>query len=220
MIKPIWESKYGKGGFLKFLNPIGKIKLFDIGCGNNSPVWFKSKYPNLHYVGLDVSDYNQGKESLRLCDEYILVAPKDFESAIASRNGEFDIINSSHNIEHCLNPYNVAKLMMRVLKPGGFLYLSTPCEESVKFPKRKGCLNFFDDPTHVKPVDIKRLISILKQEDGEIVFFKKRYRPFFLALKGLILEPYSYYKKTSMFDGSTWALYGFETVIWVKKASK
>jgi hypothetical protein len=35
--------------------------------------------------------------------------------------------------------------MIKVLKPGGYLYLSFPTEKSINFPTRKGCLNYNQD---------------------------------------------------------------------------
>lgn len=214
--KPLWETARGKGGFLMAL-PQNAV-LLDVGCGNGSPHWFKSKRPDIYYVGLDVGDYNQSGKPSEVANEYILVPPDEFAAAIENMPNRFDAIVSSHNIEHCAEPMRVIEAMMNALKPDGLIYLSTPCGASVKFPRRSGTLNFFDDCEHVAPVELDSMVSKVQSAGGKIEFVCRRYRPFLLALKGLITEPYHMLKRKVAFDGSTWALYGFESILWVRKS--
>ena len=217
LIKPIWESKFGKKGFIDFMGKERKIRLLDVGCGNGSPFWYKMNYPDHYYVGLDILDYNQSSHAQNIADKYIKTSPSNFAKMIENMGGEFDAVISSHNIEHCNEPERVIYAMINALKKNGMLYISTPCKESIHFPSRSGCLNFFDDATHKIPVDCDKVIELLKNSGGQILVYKKRYRPIWLALKGLICEPYSALKKRVNDDGSTWALWGFETIIWFKK---
>ncbi len=46
-------------------------------------------------------------------------------------------------------------------RPDEMLYLSFPCEASVRFPGRVGSLNFFDDPTHRKPPRWQGVLDVL-----------------------------------------------------------
>lgn len=218
LVLPAWETARGKGGFLKGL-PQGAA-LLDVGCGNGSPHWFKMKRPDLYYVGLDVGDYRQVGKPSEVADEYIVVAPDQFAGAIEGMVGRFDAIVSSHNIEHCAEPPRVLKAMMAALKPGGILYLSTPCMASAKFPRREGTLNFYDDPTHVEPVDFQLMLTTCRSNGGEAEYACERYRPFRLAIKGLLTEPYYSLKKKVAFDGATWALYGFESILWIRKRAR
>lgn len=213
---PIWETPHGKGGFLMSLPQ--NICLLDVGCGNGSPHWFKWKRPDIYYVGLDIGDYRQHANPSEVADEYLLVSPDDFAAAIERMPNRFDAIVSSHNIEHCAEPLRVLRAMMAALKPGGLLYLSTPCSASVHFPKRKGSLNFFDDATHTAPLNFQQMIDECVQSNGEVVFKAERYRPLPLALRGLVIEPYHSFKRSVSHDGATWALYGFESILWIRKS--
>lgn len=208
-----WEPIRGKGPFVRAL-PKG-ARVLDVGCGNNSPEWFKTVRPDLYYIGIDIADYNQVNDPARFADEYLLTSPKEFASQINKFQADVDAVISCHNIEHCEDPQLVLKNMVMALKPGGKLYLSFPCEASVGFPHRGGCLNFFDDSSHKEVPNWDLIIRTLESMGATIDFASRRYRPFPLWLRGLVFEPLSAMRHQVMTDGSTWALYGFESVIWV-----
>ena len=56
------------------------------------------------------------------------------------------------------------------LKKGGILYMAFPCEESITFPSREGTLNFYDDPTHVKPFTKHSIFSSLKMSNFKEIY--------------------------------------------------
>lgn len=205
----------GKYAFIAQLPP--QARVLDVGCGNNSPARFKLQRPDCGYIGLDVGDYKQKDCPADYADEYVLVEASGFAAAIERYQGQLDAVISSHNLEHCDAPVAVMDAMLACLKPGGKLYLSFPCEESVHFPKRRGNLNFFDDPTHKAVPDWKATLSALKQTGMRIEFCAKRYRPMLLAALGLLFEPISALLRRNGIAGSTWSLYGFESVIWAAK---
>lgn len=205
----------GKDAFIKKIVAGGQV--LDVGCGNNSPFQFKSQRPDLFYVGLDVVDYNQTRAPNHYADRYILTSPEEFASTINSYSLKCDAVVCSHNLEHCLHPQAVLEAMLEALKPGGSLYLAFPCEASVDFPKRRGCLNFHDDATHRMPPEYEKVLATIKSTGLTTEFSCRRYRPLILCFLGLILEPVSWALKTNMPLGSTWALYGFESIIWASR---
>jgi SAM-dependent methyltransferase len=189
--------------------------VFDIGCGNDSPYLFKTVRPDIRYVGLDVEDYNQIHEPTEYADEYLLVPAEGFLRAIQERPNQFDAVVSSHNLEHCADPDGVVTAMARSLRPGGRIYLAFPAAATVNLPSRDGTLNFFDDTTHVRPPDYQRVRDLLDSEGVMIDFAAERYRPPMRVAGGILTEPISRIRKKVM--RGTWALYGFETVIWGTK---
>jgi SAM-dependent methyltransferase len=213
IILKIVQPKYHKSMFLRIINHNGN--LLDVGCGNDSPYYIKTKYPDIKYTGIDVGDYNQTKPNL--ADNYIVVKPEEFSETIANLPELFDTVISSHNLEHCNDREKTLDAMVKVLSPGGYLYLSFPTEESINFPgPRKGTLNYYDDLTHKdKPPKYDKIISALKTNNMQIVFAKKSYKPFFLYLIGFFLEWKS--KRDKEVKNWTWAYWGFETIIWAKK---
>ena len=202
----------GVRAFIAQLGPGARI--LDVGCGNNSPFKTKIQRPDLHYIGIDVGDYNQ--TAPMLADEYIVATPESFGPEIQALAGKLEGVISSHNIEHCNDPELVLAAITRALKPGGRLYLSFPSEASTRFPHRDGCLNFFDDPTHREVPDFDRIVRQLEEGGCRVTFATRRYRPIALLLIGALLEPLSRWRgRTAM---GTWALYGFEAVIWATRS--
>ena len=65
--EPIWRSVRGRETFLKTVKH-GSVVL-DVGCGNNSPAYFKALRPDIYYIGLDVGDYNQHDDPRTVSDE-------------------------------------------------------------------------------------------------------------------------------------------------------
>lgn len=214
--KVLLRSK-GKDAFV--LSLPRHAKLMDVGCGNNSPIRVKGLRPDIWYVGLDVEDYEQSGVSKSVADDYRIATPDQFLSYIRMESETMDAVLSAHNLEHCDFRYDVLMAMCNALKPGGRMYLAYPSEASVKMPSRAGTLCYYDDNTHVdEPPDWGAVIKTLRSSGMTIEFVRQRYRPLLPLLIGILLEPWSIWAGRVAPLGSTWALYGFETVIWARKA--
>lgn len=203
----------GKAAFLKGI-PYG-TKILDVGCGNDSPYAAKMQRPDLYYVGIDIGDYNQEHPPALYADEYITTSPDNFSAEIDKLRNQMGAVISSHNLEHCSNQERTLQAVLSALRPGGRLYLSFPCEESKGFPSRAGCLNFYDDPTHKTVPSFEKVMAQIASAGLTVDYCQRRYRPRTGVLVGLLLEPLSVFRRKVM--PGTWALYGFETVIWAKK---
>jgi SAM-dependent methyltransferase len=205
-------STRSKRAFLHTLKRDGRI--LDVGCGNDSPRLVKQILPSCHYTGIDVGDYNQTGPNP--ADEYILTSPENFAEQIFRLGICFDAVISAHNIEHCDDREKTFRAMLQALRPGGRIFLAFPCERSASFPRRKGCLNYFDDATHKgPPPDFDGLIHALELDRFDIEFAARRYRPLPLRLIGFFNEPRS--RSRSEVLRGTWAYYGFESIIWARK---
>lgn len=203
---------YGKSHFL--LMQVGKerVKILDVGCGNNSVKLVKRNCPNCYYIGIDVGDYNLDEELKMQMEEYHVVTAENFADKIGEFAASIDVVISAHNIEHCNEPLKVLKNMILSLKRGGHLYLAFPAENSIKFPKRDGTLNFYDDPTHIWCPKWDEIIKILKENDIHIDYACKNHTSFILRTVGKFNERRSKYEKRVL--RGTWEYYGFESIIW------
>lgn len=204
-------------GRISFLNNIPKnSKILDVGCGNNSAFRTKSFLPNSYYVGIDIGDYNNKTDINTYADEYILTDPEDFVDSINSLSGKFDAIISSHNLEHCNDRNGTLDAIINKLNSKGKLYLSFPSEKTINFPKRDGCLDYYDDPTHKDyPPDFKLILEKIEQKSLKIIFKKRVYKPFLLRCYGYFTNLLSYFTKKH-YTGM-WEWWGFESIIVAQK---
>jgi len=162
---------------------------------------------------------SQSVISKSIADEYRITTPDNFLQTIRAESQSVDAVLSAHNLEHCNSRYDVLMAMCNALKPGGMLYLAFPSTATVKMPSRYGTLNYYDDKTHVdEPPDWVGVIETIRSSGMTIEFARQRYRPLLPLLLGILLEPWSIWAGRVAPLGSTWALYGFETVIWARKA--
>lgn len=108
-------------------------RVADVGCGSQE-LRYGAEERGIEYEGFDIEDGNF-----------------DFDP-IPAQAEAFDLLVSLALVEHLHNPDNFMREAMRVLKPGGFLYLSTP-------NWRYSSKTFYNNPAHVQPYsDVSLLI--------------------------------------------------------------
>jgi SAM-dependent methyltransferase len=211
----LWRTivnRHDKSAFLHQLRPDARI--LDVGCGNNSPFYTKCILPACAYTGLDIGDYNQSKPNL--ADRYVVTTAEKFADTIYTLNEAFDAVISTHNFEHCDDRDSTIDAMLKAVSPGGQIYMTFPCEQSVSFPSRSGTLNYYDDPTHKGlPPAFDRLIDTLQSHRFAIEFASRSYKPWAYWFAGLLNEKKSVSENRVFI--STWAYYGFEAVIHARK---
>lgn len=81
----------------------------------------------------------------------------------------FDSITCMHLVEHLQTMSNLWREIARLLKAGGRVYVETPGLQSVETESAPGALkgkmtlNFYDDPTHLRPVPISALSQAARE---------------------------------------------------------
>lgn len=65
--------------------------------------------------------------------------------------------------------------------------------------------------------DFQKIVGAITGRGFKVEFQSARYRPPYQFMLGLLLEPISRLKKKVM--RGTWALYGFEAIIWATRVS-
>jgi SAM-dependent methyltransferase len=90
-------------------------------------------------------------------------------------DGSMDAITCMHLIEHLQDLTLLLAEAARLLKPGGRVYFETPHPKTLALASPRGAaagtftLNFFDDPTHVRPVAVGALAKQVRQAGLEVV---------------------------------------------------
>ena len=111
-------------------------------------------------VGKDQFHYGEGKSG----DLYICEATDLHPIA----DNSYDLVLSSHNLEHVANPFKAIQEWIRVLKPGSSLFLVLPKKES-NFDHNRPVTTFkhlLDDlNNNVDETDLTHLEEILKLHD-------------------------------------------------------
>lgn len=106
----------------------GPVRWLDFGCGAGGLLKFlrdqrtvdSATGPRpLELVGSDVGSYS---DRLRREDGFQILAPGELA---ALPDGTFDLISAIEVLEHIAHPAPVLRLLARLLKPGGFLLLTT-----------------------------------------------------------------------------------------------
>jgi SAM-dependent methyltransferase len=139
--------------------------LLDLGSSDGQTLrHFAELRPDLSLAASDVAgtpeNYPRGTDFKR--------ANFDADS-LPWQNGEFDGITSMHVVEHLQDPGHLLSEAARLLKPGGRIYVETPHPKSLTTKSAHGSgegtvtMNFFDDPTHVRPVPIEVLSQQMKE---------------------------------------------------------
>lgn len=153
----------------RFLDKIyGKnnsFKLLDIGAGNKSATNTKKWFPNCEYHGVDRDrTYNNNEEDFQLMEKFfeIDLTTLQFDNI---PNGYYDAIMMAHVIEHLPNGDEVITHLIPKLRPGGHIYVEYPGYKSTKLPSKKGTLNYYDDPTHVRIYTQVELYNLFMKED-------------------------------------------------------
>ena len=116
--------------FKPFLDPQKDAKVLDIcsRTGNGSKYYFDQiKNPNWHFVCADVTTRMQKIADQVLTEANISHSMVKFDTLdLPLNNNEFDYILFYETLEHVDDPDKLISELTRVLKPGGYMLLTTP----------------------------------------------------------------------------------------------
>jgi 2-polyprenyl-3-methyl-5-hydroxy-6-metoxy-1,4-benzoquinol methylase len=89
-------------------------RILDIGCGNNSPSTTKHWFPDCHYSGVDIQQYNNDDDDTAAMDAFYPVGV-DGSGYSAIPNDIFDFVILHHVIEHMSAPAPILSGMFYTL---------------------------------------------------------------------------------------------------------
>jgi O-antigen chain-terminating methyltransferase len=149
--------------YLPFVLPLREayddLSAIDLGCGRGE--WLELMKENgFSAWGVDIND-----DMISICRERGLnVEKKDALQALQELDDNSQVIVTAfHLVEHLpiREVQSIVKEALRVLKPAGILILETPNPENIIVAS----VNFYRDPTHVKPIP-PQLLSFMVEYYG------------------------------------------------------
>jgi 2-polyprenyl-3-methyl-5-hydroxy-6-metoxy-1,4-benzoquinol methylase len=193
----------------------GTLDVLDVGCGNNSPTVTRHWLKDITYTGVDIAEYNIDFGDKARMDRFVLVN-EDGSGYEAIPDASFDVVILNHVVEHMRDPAAVLTTLCRKLRRGGYIYVAFPSVRSLAFPPcASGTLNFCDDPTHIRIVDVKEVAQTLLDNDVKIIRAGRSSDPFRYVL-GALLYPWRVVQKTltgRMNGSGLWHFLGFEDMV-------
>lgn len=197
-----------------------QLSILDVGCGSHSSSltkkWLRKDGLTIFYSGIDINlHYNNNEVDIRNMDKFYQmdISKLDFEDI---PDNHFEVIVMSHIIEHLHNAEDVLIHLLPKLKTDGLLYLEFPNERSMTLPSMKGCLNFFDDGSHVHIHSKRELCNLLLAHHCQVKSVGRR-RQWLRVLISPIVALFQLCSKGHVLGGTFWDLLGFADYIVVKK---
>jgi SAM-dependent methyltransferase len=103
----------------------------DYGCGTG---WVLNHAQHTYDVyGVDLDDFRikEARELLGDVEGKKIINLNELDDSYFK--DKFDVIHSNQNLEHLLEPMRYLKKFYEWLKPGGILYIASPCSDSFAF---------------------------------------------------------------------------------------
>jgi SAM-dependent methyltransferase len=205
---------------LQRIAPEGSV--LDIGCIGFRPVQQARALglTSQRHFGVDYVDPPEG------------TLPEGFQFRRVDLNQErlpyqedsFDLVIASHVMEHLAAPLPFFREAVRVLKPGGLLYVETPSERSLMLPgmffklDEFHSLSFFDDPTHCfrpwSPQSLQRLTRYYGCEPA-MVGYRTSWRAKLLFPAKVVVALLR--RDATMFESAVWQAIGWASFLILRK---
>lgn len=153
-----------------------KSRLLDVGCGTFIMLKKIHKWrPDLKLYGIDIGDVGKPPR----CVTY----KKSSGDKMKFASNMFDMVICLHVLEHTNNPHDFVSEFVRVTRPRGHIYVETPYYKKTMLCDCK--MNFWSDPTHIRPHSKISMIRLLKENNLKSVRVRV-FRNWF----SLLISPY------------------------------
>lgn len=193
-------------------------KVLDTGCGR---AWVAGGLcpRGFEVVSMDISHDNTSKALEKYPFENHAAVVADVFS-LPFRDEVFDYVIASEIIEHVVDPALFVKNLMRVVKPGGMLIVTTPYKEKIKYTLCVHCNRPTPLHAHLHSFDENKLTGLYREHDLKschyIVFANKI--PVHFRMQGILQHlNFRWWKIADTFFGLFFKAHLRILVKWQKK---
>ena len=130
--------------------------MLDVGCGpGNALRMFRHHRSDLDYTGMDATIQSEAGS-----EEGLQFVSADITQATGLPAGQYDLVTCYFVIEHISlqDLEDFCRNLKSLVRPGGYLFLTAPNSRSV-------LLDFYDDPTHVRPYNGTAMCRLFQPMD-------------------------------------------------------
>jgi len=148
--------------------PKNPKRILDVGCGK---AWVAEMFcPTAgEVISMDISYTNVGKalEKYPFKNHFGVVADA---FNLPFRENSFDCIVASEIIEHVVHPDKFIENLIRILKPGGILLVTTPYKEKLHYNLCIHCNKLTPDHAHIHSFDENKLAGLYTKSDVSFAY--------------------------------------------------
>lgn len=138
--------------------PKGTASILDVGCGKG---WVAQHFcpQGIAVCSMDISTVNPQRAVERYpFDKHFGLVADAYN--LPFRDGVFDCIIASEIIEHVPAPAEFMASLMRVLRPGGQLIITTPYDEKIQYYLCIHCNRPTPQHAHIHSFTMKKLLAL------------------------------------------------------------
>lgn len=146
--------------------PHPKARLLDVGCGNGAFLSFAID------AGWDVVGVDSDPLAVTAAQTRGLAVHAVDAQSLPFESRSFDVVTVSHVLEHVHEPRILLKECLRVLVPGGQLWLETPNVASAGHKVFGRAWRDLDPPRHLTIYSREALADVLKEAGFEKIRFR------------------------------------------------
>lgn len=147
-------------------------RIVDAGGGPQDALKAKRLFTSCWFEGINIEALPSSPERSGY-DRYHLADLDKTDLAFLS-DRSYDLVVSSHTIEHLKDGVATVTRLCAKVAPGGILYLEWPSLESVAFPIRGFGLRFDDDGTHRQTYGLDQIRGLVESQGLRVEFARHR----------------------------------------------
>ena len=182
-------------------------RIVDAGAGPQDALKAKRLFRHCWYEGINIADLPQTSREREAYDQYHLADLNETDlSFLPDRS--YDLVISSHTIEHLEDGTAVVSRLCAKVGPSGLLYLEWPSVESIAFPIRGLGLRFDDDSTHRRTYGLDEIRALVESHDLRVEFARCRRQWLRIILAPMLVAFHSWrFRRPVLYD--LWDITGF-----------